>query len=130
MRSLLILLSVASLWAADQDFNGKWDITVPGEARHRAWWLGVEGAGTPHPKGSFVGAPGGQVDEITDLSIKDGLLQFSFRKPYRIAPGERNVPRTVQYQARIENGQLVGSYSIEGLQTRRALTFTGVRAPV
>src|SRR5437763_16028314 len=67
----------------DQQFNGKWDITVSGDPRAKAWWLEVAGAGTENVKGKFVGAPGGQLDDIPKISTFDGELRFSFQRKYQ-----------------------------------------------
>ena len=47
-------LACGAAFCAESSFNGSWDITVPNDARHRAWWLKIEGAGTSSPKGEFV----------------------------------------------------------------------------
>ena len=62
---LLLVVAGAALaaGASDNVFNGRWDITVPGDVRARAWWLEVSGAGTKNVSGKFVGAPGGQMDD-------------------------------------------------------------------
>lgn len=78
--AVMSLLSVA-LWATDSDFNGRWNINVQ-TPRSRAWWLEVQGAGTSKVTGSFVGAPGGQVDAIEGMRVENGELMFGFeRKP-------------------------------------------------
>src|ERR1700704_5777966 len=79
MRKLaLLVLAATTLRAGDVQFNGRWDITVPQESRARAWWLEITGAGTPAIKGRFVGFPGGDMNDIPQLSIKNGELRFSF----------------------------------------------------
>ncbi len=78
MRTILVLLAVAcGSYAADSDFNGRWDITVPGGAR--AWWLEVQGAGTPSPKVRFVSAYAGDLNVADEVAIKGGELVFGFR---------------------------------------------------
>src|SRR5438552_867731 len=67
----------------DQQFNGRWDITVKGDSGAHAWWLEVSGAGTENVKGKFVGAPGGQVEDIPKISVYDGELRFTFDRHYR-----------------------------------------------
>ena len=42
----LLLLPVCAALAADQDFNGRWDITAHTQPRPRAFWLELTGAGT------------------------------------------------------------------------------------
>jgi Domain of Unknown Function (DUF1080) len=75
---LLLLLAASALPAADAGFNGRWDIEVPKEPRHHAWWLEVTGAGTPAIKGRFVGFPGGDMLDIQKLWIDNGELHFTF----------------------------------------------------
>src|SRR5689334_4530696 len=75
---LLLLLTAALLPAADSGFNGRWDIAVLNESRHRAWWLEVNGAGTPEIKGRFVGFPGGDMNDIQKIWIDGGVLHFTF----------------------------------------------------
>jgi hypothetical protein len=70
------------------DFNGRWNIRVANEDRSRAWWLEVEGAGTDALKGKFVGAPGGGLYDIPEISIRDGELVFAFTRKYSL-PGEK-----------------------------------------
>jgi hypothetical protein len=111
MRQLLLLAALASSGlAADSDFNGRWDISVPKEPRARSWWLEVSGAGTPEIKGSFVGFPGGNTDPIPKISIDQGVLHFS---------------REREYSAQLVNGRLVG----EMHDGKTSLDWTGVRAP-
>lgn len=129
MRVLSFLLLAASLFAADQDFNGRWNITVPGEARARVWWLGVEGAGASQPKGTFVGAPGGQVDPIPDLTIQNGVLRFHFERAYRLKGDDPKMKRKGTYEARVVNGKLAGTFQVEG-RPEAAIQWSGVRAPV
>jgi hypothetical protein len=119
------LLSL-TMAAADRDFNGRWNITVPNESRARVWWLEVSGAGTPNVSGRFVGAPGGQLDTIPRIAINDGELEFVFERHYaapRSAPPNRGI-----YRARIVEGRLQGTFDVEGVPGR-ALNWTGVRAP-
>src|ERR1700674_284451 len=80
----------------DQQFNGRWDITVKGDNGSRAWWLEVSGAGSENIKGKFVGAPGGQVDDIPKISVYDGELRFTFDRHYRHEP--RTFPRDQKTQ--------------------------------
>jgi hypothetical protein len=79
MRKLALLIFAAiALRADDAQCNGRWDITVPQESRARAWWLEVTGAGTPALRGRFVGFPGGDMNDISQLAIQNGELRFSF----------------------------------------------------
>lgn len=121
---LLLLISVIPVLGADSKFDGRWDITVPQESRARAWWLEVKGAGTPAMKGRFVGFPGGDMNDIPQLSIKNGELRFSFdNQDHRT---NKAVHR--DYSAHYSPGdKLVGVMrSSDG----EVLKWTAVRAPV
>jgi hypothetical protein len=123
MRLLPFLFFAAFVVPAapsDSEFNGRWDITISKEPKSRAWWLEVNGAGTPGMKGKFVGFPGGQMDEIKDLSIENGELKFSFDGT--IHTGE-HVHQ--EYRARARNGKLYGTMQ-SGSST---LQWVGIRAP-
>ena len=111
--------------ASDSDFNGRWNLKVANEPRTRVWWLEVEGAGTPGIKGSFVGAPGGDVNKIPKISIEKGELVWQFEKHYG-GPGTAN--QTAVYRATVQDGKLVGSLHVNGLDTATR-EFTGTRAP-
>ena len=125
MRILIILVAAAAVCSAAESpkgFNGSWDITVPHEARARAWWLQVTGAGTADIAGSFVGAPGGQLDLIPQIAIQDGELVFAF-------PDRYGTPRaTGTYRAKLAGGKLEGTFEVEGRPDTH-LTWTGARAP-
>ena len=120
---LFLLLFVFSLFADDAQFNGRWDITVPHESHARAWWLEIGGAGTPAVKGRFVGFPGGNMNDITQLSIQHGELHFGFDyKDHRSGK-----PAHLDYSARYRDGKLLGAmHSSEG----ETLEWIGVPAPV
>lgn len=113
---LFLLTALASLClAADADFNGRWDLTVPKEPRARCWWLEVTGAGTPAIKGSSVGFPGGDTDPIPQIAIKDGVLHFSADR------GKAHL----EYTAKVSGGHIQG----EMHNGQTTLEFFGVRAP-
>lgn len=116
-----ILLLVLTLCAAigiagDKDFNGRWNLTVENEARGRAWWLEVSGAGGKSIAGKFVGAPGGQMDVIPEILVEHGELKWGFAK------GDKKQT----YTARLEKGVLIGRAAVDGKPT---YTFRGERAP-
>jgi hypothetical protein len=131
----LFLLTACAAFGADGDYDGRWDITVGGKLRAKAlweeydkigadqrglvWWLEVEGAGTPSPKGRFVTAYRGDVNVIEQIAVRDGELVFGF---------VRN-NRKLIYNARLVNGKLEGTFQIVG-QERPPILWTGVRAPV
>ena len=97
-------MACAAAFAADTDFNGKWNIHVD-SGRGRVWWLQVNGAGTQALSGWFVGAPGGQVDKIPEMRIEKGELVFVFRP---------DGGKTVQtYRARLQGGKLQGIRELE-----------------
>ena len=116
-KFLLFAFSACLSFGADKDFNGRWNLSVPNEARGRAWWLEVTGAGSSKIEGRFVGAPGGQLDKIPEIAIDHKELRWTFERA-----GKKLV-----YTALIEKGILVGKQSIDG---KPALTFRGERAPV
>jgi hypothetical protein len=129
MHRTLLAVALASggiLAGADKDFAGRWDIEVPGETRSRAWWLEVSGVGTPKLKGRFVGAPGGNMDDIPEISIKAGELKFVFERNYS---GKKDARQRGVYRARLVKGQLDGTYAVEG-QNRPAQKWIGRRAPI
>ncbi len=130
MRStiLAVLLSAAAtLGAADQDFNGRWNIEVPSQTRSRAWWLEVTGAGTSNLKGRFVGAPGGNMDPIPEMAIQGGELRFVFERNY--GRGEPKSKQRGIYRARLAQGQLDGIFEVEGY-SGTTQKWIGRRAPV
>ncbi|MDQ2944491.1 MAG: DUF1080 domain-containing protein [Acidobacteriota bacterium] len=120
----------------NQQFNGRWDISVNGAPK--AWWLEVAGAGTDVVKGKFVGAPRGRLDEIPKITIFDGELRFSIEDVYhpsrrpdqpRDQRREQKLTEKGLYWARLEAGKLKGTFEIEG-DPFSYLEWTGVRAPV
>jgi hypothetical protein len=115
-RFILVSLLLASgAWPDDPGFNGRWDLTVLNSPRGRAWWLEVEGAGTPELKGKFVGFPGGDLNDIQHIRIEDGELVFTY--------DEHNVHQV--YRARLDGDRLLGTF--ESGATK--LEWTGARAP-
>jgi len=121
---LYFLLSMA-LMAKDADFNGRWDIRVDNEARRRAWWLEVNGAGTGTMTGSFISALGGDLNVVKNFSLKDGALRFSFQRPANKKQGTASAE--LIYEARVVNGELVGEHYTSASSTRTK--FFGKRAP-
>jgi hypothetical protein len=125
MRTVILLLATTTgLWAAgDEAFNGRWNIQPSG--MRRAWWLEITGAGTPQLKGKFVGAPGGQLDDIPKLSIRNGELRFEFERKWRIGNKARQA-RGV-WTARLKDDKLVGLFRLPG---QPPVSWVGERAPV
>lgn len=123
MRAFALIflpLVLASLvFADDADFNGKWDIVVHKTPADKAWWLEVSGAGTGALKGKFVGFPGGDTNEIQNISIADHALQWKWQ-------GKNGAP-DLGYEAKYENGHLQGQMTPANGEP---VSFTGYRAPV
>ena len=114
------LLAVA-LWGADSDFNGRWNIDVQ-TPRGRVWWLEVQGFGTGKLTGSFVGAPGGQVDAIEGMRVENGELLFVFVR-------DKALKQT--FRAHFGRGMLVGTREevVDG-KASPVVNWTAQRAPV
>jgi Domain of Unknown Function (DUF1080) len=110
LLSLFLGLSIFGVpaYAADKDFNGRWDITPTNDPRNRAWWLEIEGAGTPNAKGKFISAYNGDLNVIDTLKIENGNLEFGFTKSKNL------------YKARLEGSKLIGN---------SPQSWVGVRAP-
>jgi len=70
---------VASLCAANKDFNGRWDITVPENDRKRAWWFEVNNAESGKPTGTFISAFGGDLNKYDEGAIANDELHIVFR---------------------------------------------------
>jgi hypothetical protein len=128
MRSLGLALALFALSAgakfaraADEDFNGRWDIVVhqpPAQilsTTTKAWWLEIAGAGTPDIKVKFVGSPDGAIDDIPNAKIENGVLHYVWQH------GDTHIDYNVKYVA----GNLEGGMS----GPKESLTFTGHRAP-
>jgi len=115
MLRFTVILVAFSAFAADSDFNGRWDITT---TTRRAYWLELTGVGTPKPSGFFVSDHGGDRNVIDRIAVDNGELRFSFDRPGR-AGAKTQSP---EYRARIVDGKLQG--------TLNNATWTGVRSPV
>ncbi len=124
----LLLLAVCSGFAGDEQFNGRWDIRTFGEPKGRAWWLEIEGAGTPNAKGKFVSAYAGDMNTVDEISFRDGVLRFGFFTKERPKQGEAAKTRHLVYTARLVDGKLEGTFETQG-QQRPAIKWVGVRAP-
>jgi hypothetical protein len=123
-RTFVVTAGAASCLhgAKASDLNGRWDITVPENDRKRAWWLEIKGADTSSPSGSFIGAPGGGLDQITDMKVTNGEVRWSFSRPAR---GNTKAWKGI-YTAHLEGGKLEGTFEEEGKPRQK---WTGVRAP-
>jgi len=111
----IVLLLAAAAWSADPGFNGRWDISVHPAPRGRAWWLEVEGAGTPNIKGKFVGFPGGDLNDIQHIWVENGELRFDY--------DGHGVHQ--EYRARLAGGKLQGTFA----SGETKLEWTAARAP-
>jgi hypothetical protein len=111
-----LTLGVTFGLGAKKDFNGRWNLKVENEARARAWWLEVTGAGGEAMGGRFVGAPGGQMDTIPKIEFQDRELHWYFEKNQR----------KLHYSARLEKDELIGKAEADGKVIH---TFRGKRAP-
>jgi hypothetical protein len=113
----LVLLGATAI-AADSDYNGRWDLTT-GAARRGAWWVELNGVGTPNAAGKFVSAYNGDMNKIDEISVVNGEIKWVIKPP--------DGPPLV-YTAKLAGGKLEGTMSREG-QSAAATKFTGVRAP-
>jgi hypothetical protein len=116
-------LACGASFCAESAFNGSWDITVPNDARHRAWWLKIEGAGAGSPKGEFVSAYAGDLNHIDEITIHDNDLTFGFNPKSK----NPNASRRLVYHAHLSGDKLEGTF--EG-QNGETVKWIGVRAPV
>ena len=128
MRYLTILLLAAAAFAGDARLNGRWDITGYSEPRNRAWWLEITGADTPNPKGRFVTAFAGDMNEIQEISTNGSEITFGFVRRDRPKPGETAKTAHLVYKAHLAGDKLEGTFEVEG-QERSPMKWTGVRAP-
>ena len=122
MRLLIgLLLLAAASYAADSDFNGRWDLTTT-TARPRGWWVELNGVGTPQANGTFISAYAGDLNKINSISVSGGEVTWVIETP----SNAKNQAKFI-YKAKLVNGKLQGTMQREG-QTN-ATPFTGVRAP-
>lgn len=117
------MLACMPAFSADADFNGRWDIKPAQGAR--AWWLELNGVGTPAANGKFVSAFGGDMNKIDSISVSNGELKFVIHAPQR--DGKASGADFVG-KARLVGGKLEGTQETEG-SNRPAVKWTGVRAP-
>jgi len=129
LRFLLatFLLASCSTLADEADFNGRWDITIPGDAT-RAWWLEVTGAETDSPHVRFVSAYGGDLNVTDEVSVEPSQLTFGFRYERLIEETNERVPVHIVHTAHLDGEKLVGSALTEG-SNRPPVEWVGVRAP-
>src|ERR1051326_2540156 len=131
MRTLfaaLCLTATCPVFAATQDWNGRWDITANTQPRPRAWWLELTGVGGASPAGKFVSAYAGDLNTIDTIRVDNGELYFDMTPPSRA--GKSNGAPTAKriYRAHMVDGKLEGTFETEG-QKNPPVKWTGVRAP-
>lgn len=133
MRALLMLslLALAPAFAADGDFNGRWDITTATGAR--AWWLELTGVGSSNPAGKFVSVYRGDLNKIDVIKVQNGELHFTILAPREDLnrprkAGQTPPPASMIFTARFSGGKLEGSMTPEGA-SEPPVKWTGVRAP-
>jgi 3-keto-disaccharide hydrolase len=117
----VLLLSALPSLAADSDFNGRWDLTTV--SRPRAWWVELNGVGSPNPSGKFVSAYNGDMNTVDTAVVENGELRFTIANP-RNTKGPAPV-----YRARLVKGKLEGTLETPG-SSAEPVKWTGVRAPV
>jgi len=115
---LLLAASALLVHAGDDNFNGRWDIQLLKDNPDKAWWLEISGAGTPGLKGKFIGFRGGDLNEIKDLRIENGVLTFS--------DSHAQDPQHFEAKFVASNGHLDGQMTGPG----GPIAFAGYRAPV
>jgi hypothetical protein len=120
--TILLLFLAAAAFAADADFNGRWDLTTV-QPRPRGWWVELKGVGTASPSGSFVSAYAGDLNKINAISVEGGEVKWVIE-----TPNNSKNPAKFVYRAKLVNGKLEGTMTREG-GTAQPIQFTGVRAP-
>jgi hypothetical protein len=113
MRRLIVVLMAAGTAALAAPFDGRWDITILSEPRHRAAWLEITGSATGAPKGRYVSAFDGDMNVIEKIAVHDGELEFGW-------PG-----RKLWFKARLAGERLEGVFEKAGTVEK----WVAVRAP-
>ena len=98
-----LLVLAATAFAADSNYDGRWDITAI-QQRPRAWWVELTGVGTPNAAGKFVSAYAGDMNKINEISVENGELKFVIAAPN----GTKYV-----YHAKLVDGKLEGTAGVE-----------------
>lgn len=118
-----LLVLAAAAFAADSDFNGRWDLTTV-QPRPRGWWVELNGVGTPGASGKFVSIFGGDMNKIDQISIDHGEIKWVINAPR----GGKKQQSNAIFHAKVSGGKLEGTMEREG-ESAPPLKFTGVRAP-
>lgn len=143
--------SSADLAAMGQAYNGRWLVEFEPADRGRVGWYQIEKAGTPEATGLIVGAPGGGMYPIPEISVlADGQLQMVYPAKWgsnipEIAQQEREAARAARdrgeeppdrkevravYTARLEGDVLVGKTEWPDESERfTTVTWKAKRAP-
>lgn len=127
MRSFLglLLLAAAPGFCAASAYDGRWDITSSNAGQLRAWWVELNGVGTPGPNGKFVSAFGGDMNPLTTVELQGDGVVFTIAPN---APAGKKAAAMRIYRARLEGGKLEGTAETDG-QPGSVVKWTGVRAP-
>ena len=117
LLSFLLCIAGVAAHASDDDFLGRWDLTIVGsDGQSYPSWLEVtREAGTL--KARVVGR-GGSVFPVPDVAIENGSLKFQYSR------GQSGTATV--YKAQLKGGRLEGTM-VAG--TGPTSTWTGVRAP-
>lgn len=111
----------------DASFAGRWDI----ESEGSAWWLEVKETGAERASIKLIagnlGIGGGL--ELPDATVRNGELQFSQERAYRVAAGGERRRMKALWRAKLIDDQLRGTLEFEG-QTIPPIHWTGRRSPV
>ena len=95
----------------------------PGRCAQASLVVEIKGADTPHPEGSFIGAPGGGLDVIKDMTVSPSGEAAGASA---VLPGITTRPGRAFITVRVEGNKLVGRVEVQGEPTQE---FFGVRAP-
>jgi hypothetical protein len=131
MRTLLAfsLMAICPAFSAPADFNGRWDIHADTKPRPRAWWVELNGVGTPQASGKFVSAYGGDMNIIDTIAVANGELRFTINPRNRGGAQKKGAAGPSVYLAKLVGGKLEGTFAVEGRDTP-PIPWTGFRAPV
>jgi hypothetical protein len=120
-----LLFLAAAAFAADSDFNGRWDLTTV-QTRPRGWWVELNGVGTSSANGTFISAYAGDLNKISEISAANGEITWTIQQP----GNEKNPPAKFTYKAKLTGGKLQGTMTRTGGRgSAEPIQFTGVRAP-
>src|SRR5260370_21156894 len=104
----VVLLAALPAIAADSDFNGRWDLTTL--TRPRAWWVELNGIGSPNPSGKFVSAYGGDMNTIDTVVVENGELRFTIANPTRKGEAPAAVTRARHVHVKLKSTLVTPRY--------------------